>query len=334
MKICIVGGGPAGLGMAYFLERAGHHDVVVFEKDDHVGGKCRTLRVDGRAYDMGAVEITKRYPITNDLVATFGCATETIPEAYFVDYTNGDAHPVLWLFHDVSKIDFAEQFVRYLAEEDKLQPYLDKPGMAGLPDSLRGVSFSAWLHRIRAPLMERVFWGPITCYGYGELDKIPAAYGLKFVSVTQFQWHALRLGLMGLLPPSLRLNNAFVERLTDGFQTLMERMAATFTRPPVLRATIDHVGRGPGGVVVRYRVGDDPAPRKETFDKIVVAIPQTLANLSFLDLTPTEDRLFRQVFVNRYYTSLTKPNTFDYKLCLSSTTARRRRSAPLRCRTS
>jgi hypothetical protein len=300
--------------MAYFLEAAGYHDVWVLEKEDHVGGKCRTLRLDGRIYDMGAVEVTKNYTITNDLIARLGCTTEPVPDGCVVDYTNGWTRSALTLWDDSSKLEVIKQFAVFFIKQLELQPYLDKPGLKDIPPSLRGVSFAEWLRRIGAPLVGRFFWTVLTGYGYGELEKIPAVYALKFVTVMQFHVHALRLGLTDLVPSHMHLLDPFVQRITEGFQTLMERLAATLKHEPVLRAKIDEVVRGPQGVAVRYFVGDDPKPREENFDKIVIAIPQTLDNLSFLHCTPTEERLFREVFVNRYYTSLTKPETFDYKI--------------------
>ena len=38
--VCIIGGGPTGLSAAHALESQGHQ-VVVFEKQPEVGGKCQ-----------------------------------------------------------------------------------------------------------------------------------------------------------------------------------------------------------------------------------------------------------------------------------------------------
>ena len=50
MSIVVLGAGLAGLSAAYHLGG----DCEVFEKEDYLGGHCRTKRVDGFNFDEGA----------------------------------------------------------------------------------------------------------------------------------------------------------------------------------------------------------------------------------------------------------------------------------------
>ena len=50
--VVVVGAGPSGLTVARELERAGH-GVTVLEEQDTVAGKCQSVTVDGRAFDLG-----------------------------------------------------------------------------------------------------------------------------------------------------------------------------------------------------------------------------------------------------------------------------------------
>ena len=52
MKIGILGGGLAGVSLAYFLQEKGH-DVEVLEKEDECGGLCRSFTKDGFSFDLG-----------------------------------------------------------------------------------------------------------------------------------------------------------------------------------------------------------------------------------------------------------------------------------------
>ena len=54
-KICIMGGGPAGLAAGMYLEREGYHNYTILEKTDHVGGKCNSPTYRGKRYEMGAI---------------------------------------------------------------------------------------------------------------------------------------------------------------------------------------------------------------------------------------------------------------------------------------
>lgn len=54
-RIAIVGAGPSGLAAAEALKQLGYKNVTVFEKEKKVGGKCSTVVLEGRPYEMGAV---------------------------------------------------------------------------------------------------------------------------------------------------------------------------------------------------------------------------------------------------------------------------------------
>jgi len=53
IDLTILGGGPAGLGVAFYAQRAGV-PFVLFEKSANLGGMCRTLRHGEHLYDCGA----------------------------------------------------------------------------------------------------------------------------------------------------------------------------------------------------------------------------------------------------------------------------------------
>ena len=51
-RIAVIGSGFSGLSAAAYLGRAGH-EVLVFEKNDSVGGRARQLKTNGYIFDMG-----------------------------------------------------------------------------------------------------------------------------------------------------------------------------------------------------------------------------------------------------------------------------------------
>jgi len=71
-ELIILGGGPAGLGTAFYADRAGI-PFLLFEKSPALGGLCRTLRFGEHSYDCGAHRFHDRDPdVTRDIRAMLG----------------------------------------------------------------------------------------------------------------------------------------------------------------------------------------------------------------------------------------------------------------------
>jgi len=78
MKILIIGAGPCGLGAAYHLNRLGHTDWRIFEKNDHVGGLSASFRDDhGFTWDVGGHVLFSHYDYFDRAVA------EALGDAYY-----------------------------------------------------------------------------------------------------------------------------------------------------------------------------------------------------------------------------------------------------------
>jgi len=70
--LTILGGGPAGMGLAFYAHRAGV-PFLLFERSAELGGMCRTLRHGEHLYDCGAHRFHDRDPdVTRDLVELMG----------------------------------------------------------------------------------------------------------------------------------------------------------------------------------------------------------------------------------------------------------------------
>jgi protoporphyrinogen oxidase len=70
MKILILGAGPCGLGAAYYLNKIGHKDWQLFERNDHVGGLSASFLDDnGFTWDVGGHVIFSHYDYFDKAVA-------------------------------------------------------------------------------------------------------------------------------------------------------------------------------------------------------------------------------------------------------------------------
>lgn len=72
MKYLILGAGPAGLTVANKLKQVGITDFLVLEKENEAGGLCRTMDVDGSAFDIGGGHfLDVRRPKVNEFLFGF-----------------------------------------------------------------------------------------------------------------------------------------------------------------------------------------------------------------------------------------------------------------------
>ena len=61
----VVGAGPSGLALAYGLQG----DTLVLEKEDTVGGLCRSIQHNGAVFDIGGHSFHTPHPQVSELVS-------------------------------------------------------------------------------------------------------------------------------------------------------------------------------------------------------------------------------------------------------------------------
>jgi len=90
VRVVVVGGGVAGLTVAWTLRNGPHDDptprrdveVTVLEATDRVGGKLHTVELAGRAYDVGAEAWLARRPEADRLARRLGLGDDVVaPQA-------------------------------------------------------------------------------------------------------------------------------------------------------------------------------------------------------------------------------------------------------------
>jgi len=189
LKIAVVGAGVAGLSAAYLLKKAGYSNVTVFEKEDRLGGKCRTVKLDGRTYELGAVAHIRGFEPVESFIREF--ETELVPgitSPVLFDPQRGKPYKYPHLLQAlVAGIRFtliARRRPELCCEgHDRLTADLVDPLSPGLETSRLGA-------------LERLFAAWMSAYGYGHAARIPAAYALKFCKPRTI-WAVLRGGGVG-----------------------------------------------------------------------------------------------------------------------------------------
>ena len=93
-EVCIVGGGIGGLAAAYELGKRGISSVVL-EASDRTGGRIKTVRIAGCAFDVGAIGLLGSYAQTAALIHEIGLGARLSRAPVMLGVPrNGVLHPL------------------------------------------------------------------------------------------------------------------------------------------------------------------------------------------------------------------------------------------------
>ncbi|KAJ0254744.1 hypothetical protein HA466_0106080 [Hirschfeldia incana] len=91
MRVAVIGGGISGLGSAYVLAKEyGIEEVVLFEKEESLGGHAKTVHFDGVDLDIGFIVFnTVTYPNMIEFFKNLGVDMEVSDMSFSVSLENG-----------------------------------------------------------------------------------------------------------------------------------------------------------------------------------------------------------------------------------------------------
>lgn len=215
LRVAIVGTGPSGLTLAYYLKSLGLESVHFFEARDEVGGQSLTHDIDGYPVEMGTVYLTSGYVLAKQIAREVGCAAKILPPATVLNEKGESIRPAR---------PRSSLLIRYVLAW--LGWYFG--GQMRAPSSPdNALSFAEWLNRKGFGELERgfVFTAGMTAQLYGPLDAISAHSGLNWMR------------------PSLLLTGRFerVAHIPQGFQNMWKKLAQHLGFPIRFRQRIDTV---------------------------------------------------------------------------------------------
>ena len=85
LRLAIVGTGPAGMSLAWYLYQLGFTSVDFFESRDEIGGQSRTKDIGGVPVEMGTCYLADGYVIAREIAHFAGTPPERLPPATFLD---------------------------------------------------------------------------------------------------------------------------------------------------------------------------------------------------------------------------------------------------------
>jgi len=288
-RFAVIGAGPAGLMAARQLQLHGHSEVKVFEKRDRVGGKCATVDIDGRNYELGAAIVGRTtYKIVNQLIEDLGLTCMPFRKTELVNTTEGGTVSPFRLVKDYMT-RFRPAISRYLQALDGVPSYAES-GYLGFDLEEFGRSFTEWATVNEVEDIVEVMAPIYTGFGYGYLNQMSAAQVFKVYDRERFE------KTVSLNP----FRRAPMLAIREGFQGLWERVASSIHVE--LGVSIQNIERG-DTIRITTKTGT------EDFDVLILACPLDKVS-DALDLSAAERTLFDQIRTLDYQTITAEVDNF------------------------
>ena len=324
-SIAIIGGGPAGVHMAYTLSKAGFTNITIFEKSDRIGGKsCSIKQADGMVQEMGTCYLSPDYAEIKQLMSDYDCDAQakvigrTVwnpdqPSPSGVDFQR-------WLTDAMRKAcgtkcsDFQislrllKECVCYIRNHHRLfgryHGFLMAQPSTSVLEEL-DCTIETYLSKIDCRALMPIFSLAYTLQGYGYLESTPALYGLLWVTPKLLVGLVEQLKVRSHMPGEHRNGGAHDRSITilkDGWNTLWLKIVSDESLGIECRMNVDiakPIVRTEDGVTITYhtrrRVQDGTTltslADEAKFDFLVVAAPMQNI-LPLLDKRDNETRLF------------------------------------------
>lgn len=310
-RIAVIGAGPAGLSVAWFLKKKGYSRVTILEKLGRIGGLCKSITIKGMSYDLGANYLTWAYTETLKIADSVGA--DTYKEKPYTSINAKGKKPdehgrienpyrslkdaVLVNPFTKEKIglwEFVVAAIRYLILRIGLMSVIDRPDYLARinkdthPELCK--TFKHWLQENKLDALATMFEFPITIMGYGQLRDIPAPYALRYMSLkTYFPMIATQLPLVGEL--LLR----WPKRFKRGFQRMWEKVSWQLNVR--LNVNIQKIHRTADGITIDFKVPRQElnetgeSERSMDFDYLILACPLTPDVFERLGLERSKDEV-------------------------------------------
>ena len=312
--ITILGGGPAGLAVAFYANRAGI-PFVLFERSAELGGLCRTFKSGAHSYDSGAHRFHDRDPeITADLRRIMGSELVSVDapsriydDGRFIDFP---PTPLDVIFSGIRLREAVSIGFDVLRSRYRKRPIRSFADMAV-------AQFGATLARRILLNYSEKLWG------------LPADRLSPDVATRRLQGMSLTSLLVELFLPSRRtshIDGTFLYPI-QGYGRIVERLQETLPSGS-LRTGYEVQGLDCERGRIR-RIRFNGAPAFEPAGRIVSTLPLTVLagflgnELSATALAAARELRFRQIrlFFIRLKRAQVSPNASiyipDHKFCIS-----------------
>lgn len=290
LKVAVIGAGASGIATAYYLKQAGYSHITLFEKSDRIGGKCLTFKHEDHEFDLGANYITPYYHEVLRIAKELDLKTQPAPQRKSFDLTTGNfLNTLRTTLMGKSFLKFGAASAKYLYLTFKYRKQIDQPGFSALeacPELCH--PFGKWLDINGMSILRQLFLIPVTIFGYGALDDVPAPYVLKYMDAKNF----LLLARVGA-----GLSKEWPRHFIDGYQGFLEAIVRSEQLDVRFNTHIVSIKRTPN-VVIGLADGT-----LHEFDRVVFACPLDNVLPVISDATHQEKELLQKIKYRNYYVS-------------------------------
>ena len=324
-RICIIGGGPAGISAAMYLEKQGYSNYEIYEKLNKIGGKSYSpkIEVNGekRSYETGAIMGACTYHAVHEVEEFAGVGhddgpnmrrmyrdasgKEIFPFDVKKDFSLGKLFGLLKLKKQMKKL------VQIMETKYKGYDCYGHRGVAqgrysglskGMDDALQliegenenlkdlALPFDEFCRKNGVEEVMRIWVGPYTSFGYGYFDEIPAGYVMKYLDTTT----------------AIEFVNMRLWTWKEGTQSIYEAANKKLMHPAHLMSEVVKVVR-PEGEKIKVTIRDKDGERTEEFDRLIVTTPLDWFK-DYADATEEEKELFSKIIHEKYVDFI---GTFD-----------------------
>ena len=336
MKICIIGGGPAGLSSAMYLEKKGYTNYTIYEKLNKVGGKAWSPKMkvkhngveEEKSFETGAIMGAITYHAVSEM-EEFGGYYHKGPDfkegepnmrRQFLKLDGTVDHP----FEPKVNFSFKKLFglLKLKKQMKKLNQLMQtkykgydcyghigvakgeyfgiSKGVSGYCGAVPEESFPNYVKGKNPNLKDLALPFSEFC----KLNKVEEVQRIWIAPFTSFGY-----GFFDEIPAALVMKyldvttalefiNMKLWTWQDGTQQIYEHVNKKLQHPAILETEVVKVERPEGKVLVTTR-GKDGVEKTEEFDRLIVTTPLDYFK-NYADATPEETELFSKIIHERY----------------------------------
>jgi hypothetical protein len=261
-NVCIVGSGIGGIIAAATLKAKGHN-VIVFESENRIGGKCCTETYEGEYYEMGACSVSPAFKTVIKFARKTGSRLR-VRAPFKVILDDNKQHSFRSVYWPLSKtLCILREMAVYIYHAYRFARLYDKPVTYEKFPGEYEVSFAEFCSAHNLKYIPGWFDLPVVSFGYGGLDVIKTWYIFAYINIVNFIGTGILLVFFGNTP---------VRGMAKGYGNLVQKISGDIDVKT--GALVKNIERDQSGVKVTVTYTDDPAKNEEfKFDSIVIAAP-------------------------------------------------------------